>query len=357
MKISKIYESPDGTEYYGVFDRTRLLSMHPSKEAALSWHPEPIVRDDNDNDNEMTRAQQTALAKQIRDYSLDELVADFAKLQKIGKTAGEQSPRAKAGNKIVDAFTFVERLNTVSSKGKNLNFFNFWQNRAKYESRENIRNFMEYQKRDRDPTKIQAMWYNVYRLYYGSINIFKPLFAMDHYCRYHSRVAVLDITMGWGGRMVGACALDLPKYIGVDANRNLRPLLQSMAAFLRERSTTEIELYFQDARTLNYGEIEYDMVFTSPPYYNLEKYTGVRTWPSKNKWDEEFYWPIFYLAYKGLMPGGHFCVNVSGEIYSRAMVPLLGEADEKYEFQRESRGVERTPEYVYIWKKPSTETK
>ena len=117
--------------------------------------------------------------------------------------------------------------------------------------------------------------------------------------------------MGWGGRMVGACALDLPKYIGVDANRKLRPLLQSMAAFLRERSATEIELYFQDARTLNYGEIEYDMIFTSPPYYNLEKYTGVRTWSSKNEWDEEFYWPIFYLAYKGLMPGGHFCVNAS----------------------------------------------
>ena len=68
MKISKIYESPDGTEYYGVFDRSRLLSMHPSKEAALSWRkttPDPIVRDENAI--EMTLAEKTELAKQIRD--------------------------------------------------------------------------------------------------------------------------------------------------------------------------------------------------------------------------------------------------------------------------------------------------
>ena len=94
------------------------------------------------------------------------------------------------------------------------------------------------------------------------------------------------------------------------------------------------------------------MVFTSPPYYNLEKYTGVKTWASKKEWDEEFYWPILWLSYDGLMPGGHFCINVSQEIYERACVPLLGEAKEKYEFHRESRGVARKTEYVYIWKKP-----
>ena len=27
---------------------------------------------------------------------------------------------------------------------------------------------------------------------------------------------VLDPTMGWGGRLVGACVLDVPKYIGID---------------------------------------------------------------------------------------------------------------------------------------------
>lgn len=354
MKIVKLAfrGNTDSPEFYGIFDsKGHLLSMHLSKNDALSWRKtpaEPVARDER----EMTRAQKVALAKQIRDYTLDELNVDFQKLQKIGRNAGQLSPRTKVGNKIVDAFTFVERLNTVSgAKGRNMNFFHFWQNRAKYESRENIRNFMEYQKKDRDPTKIQAMWYNLFRLYYGSINIFKPLFAMEHYSRYTARTAVLDFTMGWGGRMVGACALDIPKYIGVDANRKLRPLLQSMASFLRERSNTEIELYFQDARTLNYQQLEYDMVFTSPPYYNLEKYTGVRTWNSKKQWDEEFYWPIFWLAFNYMQKGGHFCVNVSTEIYNRACVPLLGHAHDKYEFYRESRGVAREPEYVYIWNK------
>ena len=30
-----------------------------------------------------------------------------------------------------------------------------------------------------------------------------------------------DPCMGWGGRLVGACALDIPKYIGIDLNKSL----------------------------------------------------------------------------------------------------------------------------------------
>ncbi len=346
------------SDFFGVFNESNLLSMHRTEECANKWI---ITKCGGDGENvdtgtihcesSMTLEEKMHLAKQIRDYSADEIAVDFNKLRAIGKKAGEQSPRTKVGNKVVDAFTFMERLNTVSYKGKDMSFYFFWKNREKYESRENIQKFMEYQKKDRNPDKIHAMWYNVYRLYYGSIHIFKPLFAMEHYCKYNSRVAIMDITMGWGGRMVGACALDMPKYIGVDVNQNLRPLLSSMADFLRERSKTEIELYFQDARTIDYSSMKYDMVFTSPPYYNLEIYNGVKTWSSKKEWDEEFYWPILWLSYEGLMSGGHFCINVNQEIYDRACVPLLGEAHEKYEFYRECRNVRRNPEYVYIWHK------
>ena len=33
--------------------------------------------------------------------------------------------------------------------------------------------------------------------------------------------SVLDFTMGWGGRLIGACAYNVPMYIGIDANKNL----------------------------------------------------------------------------------------------------------------------------------------
>ena len=102
--------------------------------------------------------------------------------------------------------------------------------------------------------------------------------------------------------------------------------------------------------TQNYKLLKYDLVLTSPPYWNLETY-GDEIIPFKNKqqWIDQFYNPIFRNTFNNLDIGGHYCLNVNKEIYERVCIPLMGEATEKIPLCIEKRG--NYMEYIYIWKK------
>jgi len=331
------------------------VAIVTSKDRAIEWIDSHTTPTDTANHTEYvprypetyTYREKTKISREIRSYSPETVDEDFKRLVEIGCDASEKSTRILTGNKVVDQFTFTERLNTVSRKG--LSFYEFWANRAEFEKKENLKQFIEYQKRDRNGNNMTRLWYNTYRLYYGSVNIFKPLIAMEYYCLFPPKVAVLDFTMGWGGRLVGACALNIPKYIGIDANQNLEKAYKEMRAFLEPRTTTQIDLYFTDALSVDYSTLEYDMVLTSPPYYNIERYAGVDTLSSKEEWDEEFYRPLFWKTFSNLKKGGHYCLNIPLDVYLRVCVGLLGEAKHKIEFRKESRGVNVAKEFVYVW--------
>jgi hypothetical protein len=79
--------------------------------------------------------------------------------------------------------------------------------------------------------------------------------------------SILDMNMGWGGRFVGACALDVEKYTGIDINTKLFKPYKDMTKFLDNKTKTKITLYFEDS-----VKFDNDLVLTSPPYYNIEMY-------------------------------------------------------------------------------------
>jgi len=203
-------------------------------------------------------------------------------------------------------------------------------------------------------------WYHIFNLYQSSISIFKPVLAMEIYNKFKPHT-ILDPTMGWGGRLVGACALDVPKYIGIDLNKDLEKPYKEMSDKLKELGTkTEIQLMFKSALNVDYSKLKYDMVFTSPPYYNIELYKGTEK-QSKEEWDENFYKPLFEKTYKYLENGGHYILNVPSEVYERVCIPLLGKADILFPLKKIERGTSSSKkgdkvninykEYIYIWRK------
>lgn len=125
-----------------------------------------------------------------------------------------------------------------------------------------------------------------------------------------------------------------------------------MCNFLKKHSTTDIQLYFQDALTVDYSKLEYDLVLTSPPYYNIELYDGVNNQQTKEEWNEHFYKPIFEMTYKYLKNGGHYCLNIPEEVFKTIAVKILGKPKTKIPLpkaQRTSR--EKYHEYIYVWQK------
>jgi DNA modification methylase len=69
--------------------------------------------------------------------------------------------------------------------------------------------------------------------------------------------------------------------------------------------------------------LNYDMVFTSPPYFNIEQYNHMPL-KSKQEW-AEFYHDLFSLTYKNLAQGGVYAINCSIVIFNISLRPLLGE--------------------------------
>lgn len=307
-----------------------------------------------------TNSEKIEISKQIRNISEADLINDYNKLVLEGKKRKENpeyefNEFSRIGNKSVDYFTFVERLNTRGPK--KISFYELWNNKSKFKKKPFVKSFIynSYTSRNSKLKEIQ-IFYKVFTMYYGSIYIFKPLLAVDIYSRFNPK-CVLDMTMGWGGRLIGACALNVPKYIGIDMNKDLKTPYNHMVKFLKDKTKTktEIELYFEDALTVDYSKFKYDMVFTSPPYYNIEKY-GKRTslgdiYNNKNDWNEQFYKPLIQQTYANLSKGGHYCLNVPTEIYKNICVSILGEAKILIPLKIKNRNVNEYKEYIYVWKK------
>jgi DNA modification methylase len=95
-------------------------------------------------------------------------------------------------------------------------------------------------------------------------------------------------------------------------------------------------------------KLNYDTVFTSPPYYSIEKYPNSVKYESKKEMEEEFYKPLFTKTYNGLQIGGHYIINVCKEVYDKVLKNLLGEAHESFPLKKSKRQNDYT-EMVYVW--------
>ena len=307
------------------------------------------------NNGNKTRKNKKSIAYQLNPISMAKIQRDFKALQTMSyKEIVDTSSRATLGNDIVDYFTLDERLHTKGHQ--KVSFYEFWNQRKKYMKKPYVKNMLSFYK-TRNIDLIRKYKY-IYNLYFSSISIFRPLMAMEVYGKVKAS-RVLDFTMGWGGRLIGACAMKLDAYYGVDANIHLRSSYDKMVAFIKEEVPdlpTDIQLQFCDALTVDYSNMKYDTVFTSPPYYNLEQYRGSppnSRYKTNTQWNDDFYKPLFERTYKRLQNGGHYCINIPNHIYNDACVPILGKCNFQIPMKKRDRHLNGNyNEFIYVWKKP-----
>ena len=322
-----------------------------------------------------TESEKANIGEKIKPISLEDAKQEYQLLKNIGENAQNESPRCRIGNDVVDFFTFQERLNTQGKYG--LSYYDFLANMKcqdpanPLKQKKFIKTMLKYYQdvKNKNHTKNEYKVYKeVYNICISAINIFRPLMAMEIYTRFKP-ASVLDFTCGWGGRLIGASALNIPNYIGIDSNKNLVEPYQKMTEFLKSQGTkTNIQLYFEDALNIDYSTLKYDMVFTSPPYYDLEMYshqpkifTGTEEDKEKKKknsfktqMNENFYKPLFQKTYEHLEPGGIYALNINQEIYETVCIPLWGEAQEKIPLKKSKRQ-NNYSEYIYtFWKSTFT---
>uniref|UniRef100_A0A6C0LBJ2 site-specific DNA-methyltransferase (cytosine-N(4)-specific) n=1 Tax=viral metagenome TaxID=1070528 RepID=A0A6C0LBJ2_9ZZZZ len=299
------------------------------------------------NPHRYTRKQKRSITSQLFSVSKDDIIQDYKKLKQIG--CDKKKAFSKTGNNFVNYFTLEERLQTVGNKG--VSFYDVWKNRMTLTKEyPYVQKVLDYYEKSYSTYPTIKVWKRIFDLYYGSISIFRPLQAMEIYCRFQP-TSILDFTMGWGGRLVGACALGINSYIGIDNNIQLKKPYENMVKMLAPLSQTKVKLYFKDAVNFDYSKLKYDMVLTSPPYYNTEIYRN--TTPMSNEvWNATFYEPLFKKTYQNLQKGGVYCLNLSSEIYETAAKKILGACKTKIPMKKFKRttGTQKE-EYIYIWHK------
>lgn len=298
--------------------------------------------------NNYTKKQKQKIASKIKNITEEEALEEFKNLKEMSLKIIKNPALERLGNNTVDFFTFKERLETIGNKG--INFYDFYKNRVAFSKKKYIKNYLKYendinQKKEKNKEKI---FYKIFDLYFGSIKIFRPIIAMSVYNKYKP-TTILDMTMGWGGRAIGAAALNIPNYIGIDLNFDLKPCYKKLEKMLLPHTKTQFQFIFKDALSVDYSKLNYDMVFTSPPYYSIEVYNHMKLLPTIEDWDKNFYKPLITETFNHLKKGGVYILNIPDEIYKNNCIPVLGVADNKILLKKSTRNIGKYKEYLYVW--------
>ena len=156
---------------------------------------------------------------------------------------------------------------------------------------------------------------------------FKPVIAKAFYDKFQSK-NVLDFSAGWGDRLCGFYASDCTKhYVGIDPNLTNHPNYEKQVEFYKKHQTffeepKKVTLIPLPAEDVDYSEyVDYfDTIFTSPPYFNTEKYSDHDTqsylrYKQIGDWNVNFLHKALEKMIPTLKKGGILAVNIA-DVYS-----------------------------------------
>jgi len=156
--------------------------------------------------------------------------------------------------------------------------------------------------------------------------IFKPAVAQYLYERYGKGKAVWDPCMGYGGRLMGAIAAGVAVYVGTDVDEETVEGNRRLAEALGV-AKYQVSLHEHPAETFNPPEV--GMVFTSPPYFDVELYSGgedqssIRYGDDLTQWTEGFLRPVVRTARRALSEGP-LVINIADvNRYKKEPYPLV----------------------------------
>ena len=159
----------------------------------------------------------------------------------------------------------------------------------------------------------------------GKVANFPPRVARDIYLKYfnererESCLNCLDTSSGFGSRM-SAVLLSGNNYFSTDPNPKLHDKLFECAKWMYDngfiKENQKCELVRQGSEIfISEWEGIMDVSFTSPPYFNLEKYCDDESASTKNYdnydlWLEYFAKPTIDNTYRYLKVGGYAMINI-----------------------------------------------
>lgn len=190
-----------------------------------------------------------------RKYKKDELFAEYEQLiNKINKhKITSDLNYSRVGMKCSNYFFQYERLNTPSQN--KISCLEFW--------KKNKKKVLSYAKSSNHSNDLFA--YIVFMNHPSSQ--FPPFVAAQAY-KYFNGSKILDPYCGWGDRCIAAMSMNI-NYIGIDSNHRLKSAYDKMINYYDSKS--EVEIIYDKSENIDLTDLDFDMVLTSPPFWNENK--------------------------------------------------------------------------------------
>ena len=158
---------------------------------------------------------------------------------------------------------------------------------------------------------------------------FKPSIAKAFY-DYYGSVNVLDFSAGWGDRLAGFYACENTRnYLGIDPNTKNHIGYKQQIEFYKTHQTfleedKHVEMICSPAEDVDYANYTnyFDTIFTSPPYFNTEKYSDEDTqsyirYKEIEDWNKNFLHKTIFKIVPTLRKGGVLAINIADVFASK----------------------------------------
>lgn len=166
---------------------------------------------------------------------------------------------------------------------------------------------------------------------------FCPLILVQIVKMYKSK-RILDFCSGWGDRLVGACLCDdfIQEYTGIDPNKRLFTGYKNIIKhFVPKHSASKYTMVQGCAEDIvpHLRDGDYDLVITSPPYFDLEAYSAdkdqsIVRYPSFDRWYSRFLLASIQHSIRKLRKHGVVAININNyeahDIMSRLVRDVKG---------------------------------
>ena len=152
---------------------------------------------------------------------------------------------------------------------------------------------------------------------------FKPNVAKVFYEMMESE-NVLDFSAGWGDRFAGFMGASNTKhYVGLDPRKENHPLYQMQGEFYNKHlgffeEDKKWEFHCTPAEDFDFTPYKnhFDMVFTSPPYFSVERYSydDTQSWiryKTIEEWNKNFLHATLERIWPSIKKGGYMAINIA----------------------------------------------
>lgn len=164
---------------------------------------------------------------------------------------------------------------------------------------------------DRGSITMQKLHDEMYARVLGCNN-FRPT-LMSGFIKLFNAKYILDFSSGWGDRLIGALANHV-YYVGVDPNPCVHRGYQKI---IKEfNCKPEPHLIIDKFQSAKLPDIQFDLIFTSPPYFNLENYSddenqSINEYQNLDLWFENFLLVSLKKSWDKLKQGGKMVIIIN----------------------------------------------